>query len=1034
MANLTKSTNLREIMSNDPFSIKQTLISLIDKHLGSENVDVYEAGFLGYLVQAQTLLTSDTIFNCAMSWREAFTHLLRLPTSLQNHANMFDYELSSAQPCEGVITIYIPFPDNSAPYQFTLRNGTRCDGNIPYLIKNSYVINLSQSSYRVQKKDYLTGAISDINSSIEIRNGDTFLKFNADVWQIRMYHIDEKFTDVKYKEFYDVNISGIEDQFYDINVGCYINDSSFADARLVKFNRVESIYSCTSTDKSYTFKYYGNGRAIIRFGNGIFGYQPKENTNASILIYSTMGSDGIAYPGEVELNAKLTDFNSSAELEIYGVNTSRIENGVSEENIEVAKKNIIAQTSSARRLVSVNDYNGFAGITGIKNLELYPMLLRRDTNANEIDLFSVIYDDNGMPIPTDNVTMIIDKNRTLLSKELVYKIAVITGENGIELAPNTLKYFNKSKTYSAEEKAVIAAQYVNSEYDNYDESLSEYDGKVYYLYSDGTMSDPFDPTDILEFVCPYNIDIESVGANKIGRFEYIPKSLNDTPALEDQIDYVNIDMSLSSAIYQYVPYEAFVYSNIRPTHINCINNLIISDNVSPDLLKTKVRIRSADNNIILYEYDCSNKSINLDMNQMQVTCLIPIDEIPAGQFVYEFVMYYSSKFYNSYRKTLIFKDKYDYSLITEYINLEQSFIYNPTDPTSEQQSASAIDKVSISVVNTNISWDTWEETDEDTQEITEYEGYQVLVTVNKLVDVDLNKVKITLSFETSEDEYDAIEYNVGENDIDCVYKFRIPYNNKVILNGQTNYKVNVYYRFKDDYGNESTEYTKFSTYTGFAIFRRKLSDLMYCNMEKVDSSDIGSNYKIYKIPVVEKSYYENNKESFENNVLNQLVLLDTNLINYRMLSDRINFKFAKTIGVTENLKYNDYVKNIDDSLKYNNWTCELPPTIKLSILIDKNASRTKQDIILDCKQVILSFLQLKADFNIQISRSEIDRYLHDTVPEVVSCEIIEPSRDIIYFYTEDDLPRDKDTVLSYTPEFLYIDSSKIRIDVKVTPV
>ena len=153
-----------------------------------------------------------------------------------------------------------------------------------------------------------------------------------------------------------------------------------------------------------------------------------------------------------------------------------------------------------------------------------------------------------------------------------------------------------------------------------------------------------------------------------------------------------------------------------------------------------------------------------------------------------------------------------------------------------------------------------------------------------------------------------------------------------------------------------------------------------------------------------------------------------------MLSDRINFKFAKTIGVTENLKYNDYVKNIDDSLKYNNWTCELPPTIKLSILIDKNASRTKQDIILDCKQVILSFLQLKADFNIQISRSEIDRYLHDTVPEVVSCEIIEPSRDIIYFYTEDDLPRDKDTVLSYTPEFLYIDSSKIRIDVKVTPV
>ena len=1019
-------------MSSDPFSIKQSLINLIDKHLGANSTDVYEAGFLGYLTQAQTLLTSDVIFNNAMSWREAFTHLLQLPTSLQNHANMFDYQLSSASPCEGTITIYVPYVDDSYSYQFTLKNGTKCDGSIPYLIKNSYIIDMSQSTYKVQKKDALTGVISDIDSNLIIESGDRYLKFQAEVWQIRIYRLDEKFTDVNYKEFYDISISGVEDQFYDINVGVYINDDNFAEQRLVKFNRVESIYTCTSTDRCYTFKYYGNGRGLIRFGNGVFGYQPKENTNASILIYSTMGLDGIAYPDEITLNTKLIDFNTGAELQIYGKNLLKIENGLSEENIEVAKKNIIAQTSSARRLVTHNDYNGFSGITGIKNIELYPMLLKRDTNANEIDLFSVIYDNNGTPIPTNNLNLIIDKDRKILSKELIYKVAVISGENGIELAPNTLKYFNKSKIYDADNPEIIGAEYVNSNYDNYNEELSEYDGKVYYLYSDGSKGNPITDFEIIEFVCPYNINIESVGANKIGRFEYVPYSLDDTPALEDQIDYVNIDIVLKSALYQYVPYEAFAYSNIRPTHINCINNLLISENLNPDLLSTKVVIKSAESDEVSYEYPCSNKSISLENNQMQVSCLIPIDQIFNGPIEYEFIIYYSSKFFNSYKKTLTFKDRYDYSLVTEYINVEQSFVYNPDDVTSTQQTASSIDKVNISVVGTNISWDDWSAEESDEYEISE--GYKLIVEINKLTEVDLNKVKITVAFEKSEDEYESSSKIVDENNISAKYIFKIPYNNKYILDGITNYKINVYYRFRDDYGNESSEYTKFSTYTGFAVFRRKLSELMYCNIEKIDRYNTTSNYMIYKIPVVEKEYYENNKETFENEVLSKLTSLDINLINYRMLSDRINFKFAKTIGVTENLKYNDQVEDIDSSLKYNNWTCELPPKIKLSVLIDKKSERTKQDIILDCKQVILSFLQLKADFNVQITRSEISRYLHDTVSEVISCEVIEPSRDIIYFFSENDLPRDKDTVLSYTPEFLYIDVDKIKIEVKMTPV
>jgi hypothetical protein len=85
--------NVKKISSSDPYDIKRLLLSVLDKNLGTRNPDTYESGYLGYEIQAQTMLTSDVLHNLNMAWNEAFTHLLVLPSSLQNHANMFDYQL-----------------------------------------------------------------------------------------------------------------------------------------------------------------------------------------------------------------------------------------------------------------------------------------------------------------------------------------------------------------------------------------------------------------------------------------------------------------------------------------------------------------------------------------------------------------------------------------------------------------------------------------------------------------------------------------------------------------------------------------------------------------------------------------------------------------------------------------------------------------------------------------------------------------------------------------------------------------------------
>ena len=1022
MAN-TSIENIREIMSNDPFSVKKSLIELVDKHLGVKNPDTYECGFLGYLTQALTLLTSDVLFNNAMSYNEAFTHLLTLPTSLQNHANMLDYNLSSAQPCTGYITVFVPVPDNTS-YQLTLKNGTACSGDNQYLIKNTYYINVYPNNRaKIQKKDTLTGLISEIEYQNRVNEGDKLISFQAEVWQIDITTITEKFTNVVYKEFYDINVASIPDQFHSINVGVYVQDDNLSVPRLLKFNKVNSIYTCGPNDKCYTFKYYGDGRGTIRFGNGVFGYQPKEGTSANILIYSTKGENGLAYAGGIQLSTKLIDFYSAEQVEVYGTNLSLISNGTNEENIEAAKANIISNISSARRLVTLDDYNGFSGITGIKNLELYPMLLRRDTNVNEIDLFSILYDNNGKPVPSTNLNYIINDDRTLLSKDYVYKLAIKTGENGVELIPNTQKIINKNAFLNTSIKTLHTALYIDSDYDNYNTNYSENDKKIMLKYNTGE-TEYVDPDEVKEFVCPFNLAFEDKESNKVGVFEYIPNSLNDVPQLEDQIDYIDIDMTLTSVQFDLEPASAMTKSNVAVTGIHITNNLTISDNVLGEMVRSYVKFTSEDGTIESKEYQCSAKFISTETNEMSTDVTIPVNELIEGNIKFEYIVYYSDKYYNTYSKYITFKNPYEDTIVTSYIGYPISFTYNPADESTKQPEP-AIDKVYIGVTNVNINWSSWQ----DELEPIIVDGYLVDVEINKLESVDVNKINVSFILGYNNQTYHPIGDPAIYNNIKCIYTFKVPYNPLYIMDGQTHYTIKIDYLFKENDGSDGIDYSTFATYTGYAIFRRRFSDLMWCNIE----SQSNGTYKVYRIPVIEKEYYNENKEYLEDNIFYQLALLDSNTINYKMLTDRMNFKFAKTVGITENLRYNDNVENIDESLKYGGWTCSLPPDIKISILTKRDLNRSKQDIINDCKKVVLAFLTIKASFNARIIRSELARFLHDAVSDIISCEIVEPSKDIIYFYSENELPKDKDTLLSYNPEFLYIDADKIKIDIKQMP-
>lgn len=89
-------------------------------------------------------------------------------------------------------------------------------------------------------------------------------------------------------------------------------------------------------------------------------------------------------------------------------------------------------------------------------------------------------------------------------------------------------------------------------------------------------------------------------------------------------------------------------------------------------------------------------------------------------------------------------------------------------------------------------------------------------------------------------------------------------------------------------------------YSAKFVFRLALDDFTMSNVV-----EDGTSFIIYDIPVIEKEYYDSiNQREFETQVLQQL-LTTMEFKDYRMLTDFINFKFANTTGVLQNMKLNE---------------------------------------------------------------------------------------------------------------------------------
>ena len=134
MANPSPTTKV--VPSFDPFDVKEQLVELAQDYFNLDEIDTYESGFMGYLIQALTYLTSDVLYQNALSYNEAFLNRALLRTSVTHIADQLDYKIQPAVPASGSLTVAVPITLNSKKgTSIKISAGTNISaGNIPYKV------------------------------------------------------------------------------------------------------------------------------------------------------------------------------------------------------------------------------------------------------------------------------------------------------------------------------------------------------------------------------------------------------------------------------------------------------------------------------------------------------------------------------------------------------------------------------------------------------------------------------------------------------------------------------------------------------------------------------------------------------------------------------------------------------------------------------------------------------------------------------------------------------------------------------------
>ena len=1031
-------TNIRTraLPSFDPFDVKTELVNLLDNYFQVGNVDVYESGFLGYLIQSLTFLTSDMLYQNAMAYNEAFLNRAVLPSSVTEIASQLDYNIIKTQPASGTLIIVIPIPNNEDLLVKIAAGSAVFAENIPYKVKNSYYIEKDANGINITTQNLETGLVENVPYNIELRKGELCLVFGVEIWQIDIYYHEFNFENPTLYVFYEEIVSGYDGQIYNINID--------VDGELYK--ELISIYQAKSDDRCYQLKIDNvMGTLSIKFGNGVYGYLPKNGAGALVTVNTTLGTDGNIVANTAVLAERIIDNVSGKQIIIESYNPLAITNGRNSESIEDIKRHTRENISAAKRLVTEKDFKGFQGVTGLTNVTALPILNRRDIVGNDISLFTVMYDNTHKPIPASSIPIELN-----VDKPVVYQ--------GEELEYNGVQYISPFKIELDDSYDIPRANYTYSLY-----MLNV----APVLFSKGNIEDILmglrqiqakiqEHNNKIIFICDVyklaEMDGDAISAVlKIHGMDDI--LLDNSQTYEDKVtvnvssDMLDsfdiptnnfmweIELYYKDELYNVYKGEWSLYKQGEPIADDI---LAIGTNTYPNTFLgfTSLNFKTLTNtdkgyfsipiekidemdpfgNAVLpenikLEITISGKTYEAILNGMSgnmftyMSPYINLNEIEIGDIPWSLVISYNGVTWTTYNVyngdiTILKDGRRPTNLV---VNDQPSLYGEPL-----------IELIHLGLNNIIIT------TDDDG-------NYVFITNISKMpknkaqyieskliVEHQLINMEETMMFsgETQEDdEQESSEQNTPASTVTFISP---PISPDVIPMGSISFKIEISYSGE-----------VYATYKQNAILHHDMTQICYSNISKGENTA----YFAWDVPVIEKSYYKQNIAYLDQYIFNQLATLRDNFHMYKMLTDRVNIKFATTYGKSINMRLNRFnpmpVKSYDE-----NFSIDIIPEISVKVYILKKSQNNIPAIVEECKNVLYTFLQLKANYHTNIYRSEIARFLHDVVDDVEFCEVLIPEDDIVYTFDLEHIPRtERIELYKYCPEYIWFDKDKINIDV-----
>lgn len=1053
MANTAPTTKV--IPSFDPFDVKTQLVDLAENYFNLDNIDLYESGFMGYLIQALTTITSDTLYQNAFAYNEAFLNRALLKSSVTNIANQLGYDIKSAVPAIGALTVAVPITLGSNTSIKISAGSAVSAGSISYKVYNTYYIKQDSSGVHITAYNTDTGLIETVPYTIELHEGSTCVVFGVIIWQVSIYTYDFTFDNPTLYQFYTESISGYTGEVYKVIISV---DSE-------KYSQVNSLYLSQNDSRNYELNFVNgtsddDSKINIKFGNGVYGYQPKNSAKGTITLYTTLGSKGNIVANSAELDVRLIDtLNADAgNIEVISTNALAINNGEDAETLEEIKLHAKQNISAAKRLVTETDFKGYAGVTGLRNIVAYPLLDRRNMNGNQITIYNALFDDNNNLIPTASIPLEMSATVNKISKGQEFTLADgITYTSPFELVyDNTYDIPYVKYIYNLSTTSVAPILFSDNTPDDVEMSLKSLQTKFY-------------PNDNYMVFMTEIYKMDSMNSANIGAKLYIgdrqpidlkfAQEYNDKTIMNMASNYINYDsfptglLDWKVELYYTYPstttpilyntYEGtftlfsqgqFVGSAIEKTltpaspesFLNVSKcNFSMAAATASNAVFTIPILKMSNTNILGEEFSFNDISAECDFNgssyqmslfsvnsdQTNYTYTTPyfdVTNLEVGPYELTFKVYSKLNgervLYNTYTTSITILE--DGKRIVENI------------VTKEPET---IGVPNIELVHLGLSVIDIRASDDGT-------SYNFVCDVTKLHNNASSNISVILTLNASSYDLNAgnqyfMEYGgdmtlaTSEDEIaqSTVVVFKSPaILSEYISTGIVSFKIELRYKG-----------VSVASYKQNVTFKQDISRIMTSDIHKF------SDNKTYacSVPVIRKDFYDTNLDYLDNTILSQFLNLSDNFNQYAMLTDSINMKFVRTCGTSTNMLLNSYmaapIKVYDD-----NFYIDIPVKIHAKIYVSKDVASDIATISTEAQNIIYTFLSLKSGFNVNIYRSEISRYLHDALPDILFCEIDEPTDEIIYDFDISKIPSNQSEIFyRYCPEYIWFNKDNITVDV-----